>query len=135
MYFKSEIGFSLMAGVRVCEYWKNLEIQCLAENITVHCYFYFCCVCELNYLHFFYSYCPEESRSSIAASIFMYSELCLGFSDCNSCVHTSFQCVWCGTGGCSYQRCRENSTNNAATVGREGTVCTIINTVNEKCTL
>lgn len=53
MYFKSEIGFSLMAGVRVCEYWKNLEIQCLAENITVHCYFYFCCVCELNYLHFF----------------------------------------------------------------------------------
>ena len=89
-------------------------------------------MCELNYLHFFYSYCPEESRSSIAASIFMYYELCLGFSDCNSCVHTSFHCVWCGTGGCRYQRCRENSMNNAATVGREGTVCTVINAVNEK---
>ena len=53
----------------------------------------------------------------------MKAELCAGLSDCNSCVHTSFQCVWCGTGGCSYQRCRENNLNNAAAaVGREGTV-------------
>jgi hypothetical protein len=77
---------------------------------------------------FLYSRCPEEIRSSIAASIIMYTELCAGFSDCNSCVHTSVQCVWWGTGGCSYQRCRENSLNNAAAVGREGTVWTIINT-------
>lgn len=97
-------------------------------SFPVHCYVYFCCVCELNFLLFLYSPCPEESRSSIAASIIMYTELCAGFSDCNSCVHTSFQCVWCGTGGCSYQRCRENSLNNAAAVGREGTVWTIINT-------
>jgi hypothetical protein len=97
-------------------------------SFPVHCYVYLCCIYELSFLLFLYSRCPEESRSSIAASIIMYSELCAGFSDCNSCVHTSFQCVWCGTGGCSYQHCRENSLNNAAAVGREGTVWTIINT-------
>ncbi|XP_069690268.1 attractin-like protein 1 isoform X2 [Periplaneta americana] len=67
-----------------------------------------------------YSRCPEESRSSITASVITYSALCSGFPDCLSCVHTSFQCVWCGSAGCHYQRCRDNNLNNAAgVVGRE----------------
>jgi hypothetical protein len=35
MYLKSEIGFNLMAGIRVCEYWWNLKIQFLAEYINL----------------------------------------------------------------------------------------------------
>lgn len=128
MYLKSEIGFNLMVGVRVCEYWRNLKIQGLAESVTLFQFIVMLIFVVHMYFSFVYSRCPEESRSSIAASIIMYTELCPVFSDCNSCVHTSFQCVWCGTAGCSYQRCRENILNNAATVGREGTVWTIINT-------
>ena len=35
MYLKSEIGFNVMVGVRVCEYRRNLKIQGLAESITL----------------------------------------------------------------------------------------------------
>ncbi|KAJ9584644.1 hypothetical protein L9F63_021006, partial [Diploptera punctata] len=59
-----------------------------------------------------YSRCPDEGISS---STRMYSELCSGFSDCLSCVHTSFQCEWCGSAGCSYQRCKDM----AASPGKE----------------
>jgi len=130
MYLKSETGLNLMVGVRVCEYWRNLKIQGLAESVALfQLIVMFILVVYVNCIFIFlYSPCPEESRSSIAASIIMYTELCAGFSDCNSCVHTSFQCVWCGTAGCSYQRCRENILNNAAAVGREGTEW-------KKCTL
>ncbi|XP_063233286.1 attractin-like protein 1 [Bacillus rossius redtenbacheri] len=49
-----------------------------------------------------FSWCPDESRSSGLLS----KELCLAQSSCVACVHTSHQCVWCGSGVCSHKKCR-----------------------------
>lgn len=108
-------------GIWKFKAWQKALLFCS----SLVCLFLLCMWTEFS--SFLYSHCPEETRSSIAASI-MHTEQCAGFSDCNSCVHTSFQCVWCGTGGCSYLRCKENILNNASAVGREGTVWIVINT-------
>jgi len=71
MYLKSEIGFNLMVGVRVCEYWRNLKIQGLAESITLFQFIVmFIFVVYVNWIFFFIQ--PLSWRESFIHCCFHY---------------------------------------------------------------
>lgn len=55
-----------------------------------------------------YMNCPEENRTSIAHTILLKTERCSALADCNSCVQTTWDCIWCGT-YCTKERCRNTT--------------------------
>ncbi|XP_034232301.1 attractin isoform X1 [Thrips palmi] len=63
-----------------------------------------------------FSICPEEGRAVKAAAVVMHEELCKSYSDCSSCVQTSYSCQWCqGQSKCSYrgERCKNSHPVNS----------------------
>ncbi|XP_018329605.1 attractin isoform X2 [Agrilus planipennis] len=59
--------------------------------------------------------CPEEMRSSRVHTEILRQEKCSRAVDCASCVQTTRNCVWCSSGVCSYNKCRDNSSERGIT--------------------
>ncbi|KAJ1523050.1 hypothetical protein ONE63_002178 [Megalurothrips usitatus] len=58
-----------------------------------------------------FSLCPEEGRAAKVALSVMHEDLCKSYSDCASCVQTSYSCEWCqGLSTCGYkERCTKST--------------------------
>lgn len=57
----------------------------------------------------YYLTCPEESRIRMTQQHLLDTERCNELSDCQSCISTSFDCIYCGNGTCAKDKCRESS--------------------------
>lgn len=61
------------------------------------------------------SKCPEEMRSSKVHIEIQKQEKCERSEDCVSCVQTTNKCIWCGSGVCTYGKCRDNNPEKEVT--------------------
>lgn len=55
-----------------------------------------------------YLTCPEEGRKRLTQQHLEDTERCQELADCQSCISTSFDCIFCGNGTCAKDKCRES---------------------------
>lgn len=53
-----------------------------------------------------YQFCPKDTRIVMTYNLLMGTELCIAFNDCQSCLSTSFGCIYCGANVCLKDKCR-----------------------------